>query len=223
LYKQLQDQNFVVIAVALDSGGASAVRESILKANPTYPCLIDEKHILAELYDMVNVPNAVWINESGRIVRIAEPAGAYDYFREMDRNTFVIPQEALDESARIRSLYIKALQDWVEKGDSSEFALSPDQVRQRLTGPTNEHALATAYFRMGLYFDEQGWSEDAQFHFSKAKELRPESWNMKRQAWWFERTKSLKSSGPGFWEEVDALGEKPYYPQDNLADIKNQK
>ena len=28
---------------------------------PTYPCLIDEKHLVAELFNMVNVPSAVWI------------------------------------------------------------------------------------------------------------------------------------------------------------------
>ena len=30
---------------------------------PMYPCLIDEKHRVGELYNMVNVPTAVWINE----------------------------------------------------------------------------------------------------------------------------------------------------------------
>ena len=36
---------------------------------PAYPNLIDEKHIVAELYNMNNVPMSVWIDERGQIVR----------------------------------------------------------------------------------------------------------------------------------------------------------
>src|SRR2546427_117513 len=36
-------------------------------AKPTYPALIDRDHRLAELYGIVNVPQAVWIDEAGRI------------------------------------------------------------------------------------------------------------------------------------------------------------
>jgi hypothetical protein len=72
--------------VAFDTGGIPAVKDwirpasaqlpkelldimgwedalSAKAATPTYPCLIDEKHVVAELYNMVNVPQAVWINE----------------------------------------------------------------------------------------------------------------------------------------------------------------
>ena len=74
LYQDLQDRGFVVLAVALDSGGARTAGPWIEAARPTYPCLIDERHLVAELYGMVNVPNAVWIDEAGRIVRPAETA-----------------------------------------------------------------------------------------------------------------------------------------------------
>ena len=39
------------------------------QAPPEYPCLIDAGHVVAELYGMYNVPQAVWIDEQGRIVR----------------------------------------------------------------------------------------------------------------------------------------------------------
>ncbi|MGH7823430.1 MAG: hypothetical protein ACREQ9_27020, partial [Candidatus Binatia bacterium] len=61
-------------------------------ATPTYPCLIDRDHVVAELYGMVNVPMAAWIDEEGRIVRPAEPAGASDSFRAMNPQTFEIPR-----------------------------------------------------------------------------------------------------------------------------------
>ena len=86
----------MIVSVAFDTGGVSAVRDFIRpstlelpppirdimgwedaeysrSAAPAYPCLIDEKHIVAELYNMANVPMAVWIDEDGRIVRPAKP------------------------------------------------------------------------------------------------------------------------------------------------------
>ena len=62
LYQELKDKNFVVVAVALDSEPGAA-EPWIEKASPTYPALIDREHLLAELYDMVNVPSAVWIKK----------------------------------------------------------------------------------------------------------------------------------------------------------------
>lgn len=42
--------------------------ETARKIGPlTYTVLIDEKHLVSKLYNMVNVPTGVWINEKGRI------------------------------------------------------------------------------------------------------------------------------------------------------------
>ena len=56
---------------------------------------------MAELYHVVNVPQAVWIDATGRIVRPAEPAGAYKGFRKMNRETDGRPRqwERLGENA----------------------------------------------------------------------------------------------------------------------------
>jgi peroxiredoxin len=210
LYEKLQNQDFVIITVAFDTGGLPAVREWIDAANPTYPCLIDELHTVAELYNMVNVPNAVWIDESGKIVRSAEPAGVTDAFRLMDRSTFEIPREARLQLRECRESYIGALADWVANGTSSRYALSADQLKQQIAVPTDEHALAAAYFRMGIYLDQQGHKESAQTYLLKARELHPESWAMARQSMWLEHPS--KSSGPAFWSKVDELGHARYYP-----------
>ena len=82
LYDALKDQGFIVIAVATDSD-VDAARPWIEAAAPDYPALIDRDHRVAELYNMVNVPEAVWIDETGTIVRPAENAGAYACFRPM--------------------------------------------------------------------------------------------------------------------------------------------
>ena len=67
LYEDLDVNNFVVLAIAMD--GAEAARPWIEAAKPTYPCLIDRDHHVADLYNMINVPQAVWIDEGGRMVR----------------------------------------------------------------------------------------------------------------------------------------------------------
>ena len=98
LYTELGPKGFLPIAVAFDSAGNAAAEPWIKAANPTYPCVIDRRHIVAELFDMVNVPNAVWIDERGKIVRPSEPAGASDAFRKMDHTNFSIPPDALAHS-----------------------------------------------------------------------------------------------------------------------------
>ena len=35
-------------------------RSGIDAAQPAYPCLIDRDHHVAELYDLVNVPESIW-------------------------------------------------------------------------------------------------------------------------------------------------------------------
>jgi len=201
----------VVLSVAFDTGGAGAAGPWIRAANPAYPCLIDEKHVVAELYDMVNVPSAVWINEEGRIVRPMEPAGVGDEFRTMDHATYRMPEEALAELRRKRTLYMDALRDWVAKGEASVHALSPEEARRRLRGPSDEQALASANFRLAVYLYQRGHREDAQKYLADSTRLRPESWNFRRQSWWLEEP--AKAGGPEFWAAVDGLGRQRYYPR----------
>ena len=210
LYDELKDKNFVVIAVALDTGGAQAAGEWIRKAEPTYPCLIDERHVVAELYDIVNVPMGVWIDESGRIVRPAEPSGASDAFRRMDPKTLRLPDDAVEDIRTRRRVYLDALRDWAEKGASSAHAFAPEEARRRMTGPTEEDALAAANFRLAEHLHRQGRTADALPYFEEAMRLRPESWAYKRQGWALETPGG--SGGPKFWAAVQALGDRPYYP-----------
>ena len=234
----MKDQNFLVISIAFDAGGPATVRDYIRPAAPAqfskeildimgweeamsskaalpaYPCLIDEKHLVAEQYGMVNVPMAVWINESGRIVRPAEPAGATDGFRTMDRATRRMSVEVATAGKQARRRYLDAIRDWVEKGEASVYALSPDEIRRRVPGRTEPEALAEANFRLGHYLYQQGHRQAAQRYFAEAKRLHPENWRFRRQSLELEETG--KAFGPEFWAAVDALGERPYYPPVSL-------
>ncbi len=176
---------------------------------PQYPCLIDQKHITGELYEFINVPMNVWIDEKGRVVRPAEPSGVADVVRHIDPKTFEIPKEVTAEGKRLRRSYVDAIRDWVAKGDRSEFALPPDEARRRAVGPDDTDALATANFRLGEYLFEKGHRDEALKFFAEARRLRPESWSFKRQTWELEQTG--KASGPEFFAEVMGLGDKFYY------------
>jgi hypothetical protein len=234
----LKDRNFVILSVAFDSGGPAAVREFIKPAEPvridplfqeimgwdsalcdraaapTYPNLIDERHVVAELYNMTNVPMAVWINESGDIVRPAEAAGTNDGFRSMDRSTFQMKKEAIERGRAIRRTYVDAIRDWVVKGDSSEYVLSAEEVRRRIHAPVNVDPLATANFRIGQHLHHQEHVEDAKRYFQETRRLCPERWNYLRQTMQLEEDGS--ASGPEFFRAVDALGDRPFYPEVQL-------
>jgi tetratricopeptide (TPR) repeat protein len=167
-------------------------------------------HVVAELYSMVNVPTAVWINEEGRIVRPPDSAGASDAFRKMDTATFRMPPDALADARAGRKAYVAALRDWIENGSASKYVLQENTIREKLRPYNDDDALAAAYFRLGVELYQLGRKDEAQSWMAEAKRLRPESWSFKRQAWELEAVG--KSAGPEFWQAVHALGEKRYYP-----------
>ena len=187
-------------------------------AAPAYPNLIDETHIVAELYNMNNVPMSVWIDERGQIVRPAEPAGASDGFRTMDRATFKMAKEVADQGRIARKQYVDALRDWVAKGDASEFVLSPEEIRGRIQPPSDRDAIATANFRVGQWLFSNGHAEAARPYMVKARQLAPENWHLLRQT--LELEEIGKASGPDFFGAVDALGSRPYYPPVTLKSAR---
>lgn len=214
LTEELSDTNFLPIAVAFDSRGVEAARPWIDAAKSTYPSLIDQDHHVAALYNMVNVPQAVWIDEDGVIVRPTETAGATDGFRQLDRTTGKLPPEAVAASKATKAAYLDALRDWAHNGSKSKYVLPPDEAAARTKPVTPDQALGNAYFRLGEHLVRTGRAESGQKYLDRAKELRPESWAFKRQSWNFEHEQ--KASGPEFWAAVEALGDADYYEPPKL-------
>src|SRR5215467_3882037 len=189
MYQQLKDKNFEIISVAQDTGGVKDAGPWITAAKPTLTALIDEKHLVSKLYNMVNVPTGVWINEQGRIVRPNEVAFVDDRFK---------PFTGLDSAP-----YLNALKDWVEKGEKSQYAMSEDQLRQKLSNQDPNVALASAEFSLGEQLYKTGHGAEAIPHFKEAQRLNPKSWNYKRQAYALSNEKDY---GTTFIEEVQKAG-----------------
>ena len=213
LFDSLKQYGFVVLAVAIDQ--PQAARPWIDAASPGYPCLIDRDHHLSDLYNLVNVPQAIWIDERGQIVRPPETAGSTDGFRAMDRTQFTIPEPVVAERNRIKALYLDAVRDWAVKGADSIHALSAGEVSARLAVAPPEIADAHALFRLGQHLLRQGMTDEAAVHFAKAIELHPQSWSIWRQT--AEKDARGLAAGPAFWTRVDALGNRPYYKPIDMA------
>jgi hypothetical protein len=203
---------FTIVAVALDHALAAA--PWIEAAQPRYRCLIDADHHLADLYGFVNVPQAVWIDETGRIVRPPESAGASDAFRLMDREKFTLPESAMQARVQARERYLAAVRDWALHGSASQFALTPEQVRDRLRPIDPREAQAQTHFALGLHLTEAGDPQQGQEHFARASELHPQSWAIWRRG--APKDARGLATGAAFWARVDALGDLPYYPPSRL-------
>jgi len=150
--------------------GAEVAEQFIKAAEPTHPSWLDPMHIVTELYNTRNVPTSIWIDERGAIVRFDEGI----YLQRRNRET--------GESSN-NERYLRAMRDWVEKGPESAYALPNEEALTKLRQPAAEDAEAAVYFRLGAYLHQQGHAEDAIAHFKRAHALKPENYNMKRQAY----------------------------------------
>ncbi len=231
MWQELRDefnpQGFELVTVGLDTPGAEGCRRFIEAAKPTHPALVDQHHLLARLFGVINIPSSVWIDESGTIVRPAEAApappqdkapsfgsstGGTDRFSQMLEEARKIPNDT--------GAYHRALRDWVEKGAASRFALSPEQVVERSRPRNADVALGHAHFELATHLESEGHHEAAVRHFREAHRLVPDSWSFRRQAWSLEE-------GPGgpfsrFWQGPNEADPEAWpYDGDWLADIRS--
>jgi hypothetical protein len=146
-------------------------------------------HVTGELFGFLNIPMAVWIDETGTLVRPAEsasiersplrdmevPEGLPERMDRMFREVKKIPDHAAD--------YRAAIADWVAKGAESQFALSPEEVVERSRPQSDDEARAAACFELGEHLRRTVGDEAAVPWWREAHRLFPANWTYKRQAW----------------------------------------
>lgn len=158
---------------------------------------MDVNHTISSLYNMVNVPTGVWIDEEGVIVRPNEVA--YSRATELTLSGKTL-SAAGDE-------YVAALRDWVANGADSVYAMTPDEIARKTVPRSNDEALAEAHFQLGVHFNAAGNQELANKHWEAAERLRPDSWNYHRQDWSF----TPKEANENWMKKFLELGDQEYY------------
>lgn len=151
-----------VITVALDKS-ADDIRPLLANAAPTHPSLLDSAHRVADLYNIVNVPTVVWIDESGIIARPNDTAFGSDVFKDMT---------GLEAAP-----HIEALKAWVRDGT---LPFEPAEVRELQVRPTSENQLARAEFSLAWYLHRRGEAEAAEERFVRAGQLAPHDFTIRR-------------------------------------------
>jgi len=227
LREELHPLGFELVSVGLDALGAEACRPFIEAARPQHPSLIDAHHVLAELFGVINIPQSVWIDEQGMIVRPAETAPAPPTGeREMPAPPAgEVPERfkaIMAEAARITQdaeAYHQALRDWVTRGAASPYALAPEEVIARSRPRDGDVARGHAHFELACELERRGEHAAAVTHFREAHRLVPDSWTFRRQAWSLEQP----IDGPlaRYWQGPDPAAPESWpYDGDWLEDIR---
>ncbi|PZG18644.1 TlpA family protein disulfide reductase [Spongiactinospora gelatinilytica] len=160
LHRELREYGFGVVSVSLDRRAEDA--EPWTK-DLAHTALVDTEGRVAELYDVINVPTVVWIDEDGRIARPQDTMTATDTFRSMN---------GLSSEAATA-----ALRRWVRTGESG---LSGHAVREHLRTPTDDERLARLHGRIAAWLFRRGRTAAAGRHLAKAAELAPHDLSIRR-------------------------------------------
>ena len=192
LHEELGGLGLTVITVALDKSVADA-RPWIEAARPSHPSLIDTRHVLGELYHVVNVPTVVWIDERGRIARPNDVAFGTDTFTHITGL----------RSARS----LAALRGWV-CGEWPGFTDAEIRRLQRL--PTADDQQARAEFALGEWLFRHRRAEAAARHFARAGALAPHDFTIRRGTM---SMRGVDPMGPEFRQMVGewTAGGRSYY------------
>jgi hypothetical protein len=192
LHEELSPHGFTLISVALDKHPEDA-RPWIERAAPTHPALVDTQWVLADLYNIVNVPTTLWIDEEGRIVRPNDVAFATDTYRALT---------GFDSSHALA-----AVRAWVRDGVST---IDRSEAEGLEPLPTEEHQLARSEFGLARWLAAQGRAEAAERHFVRAGALAPHDFTIRRGSM---PMRGIDPRGPAFvtmMREWVAAG-NPYY------------
>ncbi len=199
---ELHPKGLEIVTVSVELSGPEASRPFIAAARPEHPSLLDPTHQVDALFGVVNIPNVVWIDEEGMIVRPAEPgwpsgrqplpSNMASGMPKLGRSpTAPPPPEGGAQGGGLASIgsgqdrdgYADVIRDWVAKGAESLYALSPEDVVARSQPRPFSMSEGAAHFELANHLWRAGRRDLAIAHFNESHRLQPENWTYKRQAW----------------------------------------
>lgn len=204
LRSELHPLGVEIVTVSLELGSAEESRPFIEAADPQHPSLLDPEHQLDALFGVVNIPNVIWINEDGVIVRPAEPGWPGTTQMPGEFVARMMKQREADASAaptsddgqpkgpnlmrllqggQDRQTYADAIRDWADRGSDSPYAMDPDEVMAASQPRSMDQSRGAAHFELANHFWQAGDRASAIVHFNECHRLQPENWTYKRQAW----------------------------------------
>lgn len=191
LRSELHPKGLEIVTVSLELSGPEASRHYIEAAHPEHPSLLDPAHQLDALFGVVNIPNVIWIDEEGVIVRPPEPGWAGP--QQMPEGLMRAAAARAPSGGRLnlsalgggqdRNRYPDALREWVAKGRESRFYLTPEQVVARSQPRPRAVSEAAAHFELANHLWRRGRRDAAIAHFNACHRLQPDNWTYKRQAY----------------------------------------
>jgi hypothetical protein len=202
VYSELKSRNYEIVAAAQDTGGEAAAGQWYDAAKATFTTLVDRQHTVSSVFQFINVPMGVWIDERGRVVRPAEPAWTTSRTDVFGGKALVTEGDA----------YVAALRDWVTTGERSRYVLSDAEFARRVKPRSPQEMEAEASFKLAVWFQQAGKATLAAKYFERAQQLNPDDWNYHRQEWSF----TPDEAGRKWLEKFQQL-DTPYYPK---IDIK---
>ena len=147
-------------------------------------------HQMDALFGVVNIPNIVWIDEAGTIVRPAEPCcspgDTYpDWLRAfVDERAAATEAKAVEVEAtnpelaaklrggQDRDNYADAIRDWAEHGTESRFAMTPDQVVAGSQDRPKDKSAGAAHFEIANHLWSAGERDRATRTLSRSAPAR---------------------------------------------------
>lgn len=148
-----------VIGVALD--------DSVADVQPwvegiEFPVLIDQAHVLSELFAISNVPTIVWIEADGTIARPNAAEFGSDMFAEFTG----VKSEP----------HMEAVRQWVRTGEV------PDDADGTVDDFSDAEIEARMAFRIATHLRREGSVDQANQWFARAAELAPLDYTIRRAA-----------------------------------------
>jgi hypothetical protein len=196
IYDELKANNFEIISVAQDSAGEAAAGPIFDAANVSYTTIIDVNHHISSLYNLLNVPSGVWIDEEGNIARINEGT----YAQEHANGAFGTNE------------YVPLVRDWVARGADSPYVWDREKVTASIFQRTPEAERAQPAFRLGTYYFMQDNDAKAEQYWTMAQQLDPKSWNYLRQDLQYEPGGSAGPEWRARRSEIESAGGAYYAP-----------